>query len=565
MNKKLLIFAAATSALCFAFGLAACGNNETAGNGENGGHVHTADGFSSDADVHWKICTDCGETFSEGDHVYNGSNTCTECGYTIPETAGLEYELDEETDSYFVTGIGTAENESKIYIPAYHEDKRVSTLSSAFYECNFEELHIPSTVENIECSISACNSLTELKVPDSVTTFWGGAGNTKLKSVTFGENSKLEKVGKGSFGYCLELTSVNLPDTVKLIENETFEGSKLYTDKSYWVDGVLYVGNHLIAVDETVSGKLVLREGTKTIAEASFPYDGITEIVMPESLVAIHDFAGEAVKNISFPKNLEIIGGNTFNETENLDHITVASGNPFFNDGNGSDCLIETETGLLLLGSNNGKIPEGVKEIDWGAFTSCHSLKSIVIPASCTAIPDGAFYFCDALESIAVADGNAVYHSEGNCLIETESKTLVLGCKTSTIPTGGSVTAIGSRAFQSCTLETITIPSTIKSIATQAFSNCKQLRTVEIPEGVTEVGGAAFEWCEALTTIKIPSSVLTLGAHIFDSCKALSTIEYSGTTDAWMAMARWWFLGYDCGEYSIVCSNGTLPMNWKEL
>ena len=66
---------------------------------------------------------------------------------------------------------------------------------------------------------------------------------------------------------------------------------------------------------------------------------------------------------------------------------------------------------------------------------------------------------------ITVADGNTVYHSAGNCLIETESKTLVLGCKNSVIPTDGSVTSIGEYAFYGCTSFTsVTIPSSVTSI-----------------------------------------------------------------------------------------------------
>lgn len=38
------------------------------------------------------------------------------------------------------------------------------------------------------------------------------------------------------------------------------------------------------------------------------------------------------------------------------------------------------------------------------------------------------------LESIEVEEGNEYFHSKNNCLIETATKTLVLGCKNSIIP-----------------------------------------------------------------------------------------------------------------------------------
>ncbi len=471
MNRKLLISAAAISALCFAFGLAACGN-ET-GNGENG-HVHTAEAFGSDEDVHWKVCTDCGETFADGDHVYKGSNTCTECGYTIPETAGLEYELDEETDTYAVTGIGTAGAETKIYIPAYHDGKAVTVIDyGAFFECNFTAVKIPSTVERIEGSaFGDCNSLTELKVPDSVTFFQGVGGNAVLKSVTFGKNSKLEEVGKATFGYCPELTDVNLPDSVRLIEDDTFEESKIYTDKSFWTDGILYVGNHMIAVDETVSGKVTVREGTKTIAEAAFLYSGdVTEVVLPASLVGLHDYKGEGLKNLTIPKNVEIIGSNAFNDIHDLDHITVESGNAFYNDGNGSDCLIETATNKLVLGSNNTKfplsagvteicahafsgctfesftIPDGVTVIGSIAFSGCSALTSVEIPASVTSLGYGLFSECTALKNIvfkgSVNDWKALTEKswgwDSGTEDPTQEITFTISCNDGTVSKDGTV------------------------------------------------------------------------------------------------------------------------------
>ncbi len=428
MNKRLFCGVLALS-ICLTLGLAACGN-ET-GNNENGGHVHTADSFGSDEDIHWKVCTDCGEKFIEEDHKYNGSNTCTECGYTIPETAGLEYELNEETDTYSVEGIGTAGDVETLYIPAYHDGKRVTEIGyGAFFECTFTAVKIPSTVERIEgAAFTECNALTEVKIPDSVTFSKAFGGNALLKSVTFGKNSKLETLGKGSFGYCPELTSVNLPDGVRLIEDDTFEESKIYTDKSFWTDGILYVGNHMIATDETVSGKVTVREGTKTIAEAAFQDSGdVTEVVLPESLVALHDYIHDMTKreakSVVIPKGVEIIGSNAFSSFYGVDHISVESGNAFYNDGNGANCLIETATNKLVLGSNDTQltaamgikefgyfafrgcnfesftIPDGVTKLEVATFAGCANLKSVEIPASVTELGYEMFSECDKLQNV---------------------------------------------------------------------------------------------------------------------------------------------------------------------
>ena len=115
------------------------------------------------------------------------------------------------------------------------------------------------------------------------------------------------------------------------------------------------------------------------------------------------------------------------------------------------------------------------------------------IPDSVTSIDGSAFDGCTGLESIVVEEGNPVYHSAGNCLIETQSKTLLLGCKNSIIPDDGSVTSIGGGAFGNCTgLKEIEIPNSVTVISEGAFQACTGLTKVVILDGVTSIGSAAF-------------------------------------------------------------------------
>ena len=134
------------------------------------------------------------------------------------------------------------------------------------------------------------------------------------------------------------------------------------------------------------------------------------------------------------------------------------------------------ESVVYIAKTYNGK---PVASIGPEAFINQQKIKEIIIPSSVTSIGNYAFYGCNGLISITVEDGNAVYHSAGNCVIETATETVVAGCKTSVIPKDGSVTAIGDYAFSGINnLTSITIPESITSIGKGAFFNCTRLYKV---------------------------------------------------------------------------------------
>lgn len=165
-----------------------------------------------------------------------------------------------------------------------------------------------------------------------------------------------------------------------------------------------------------------------------------------------------------------------------------------------------------------------VTGIGLSAFADCTGLTAITVGKNVTAIGSQVFSGCDALITIAVAEGNPVYHSAGNCLIENSSKTLIAGCKNSTIPTDGSVTAIGNMAFYNCNgLTEIIIPDSVKAIGASAFDGCEQLTAANLGNGLTSIGNSAFFGCTGLQTITIPDSVTSMGVYVFSGCTALTT------------------------------------------
>lgn len=84
------------------------------------------------------------------------------------------------------------------------------------------------------------------------------------------------------------------------------------------------------------------------------------------------------------------------------------------------------------------------------------------------------------------------------------------------IPEG--VTRIGSDIHwlsrKPTTLESISLPSTLKTIGDGAFAQCCNLSTVILPDGLTSIGVGAFADC-SITKIIIPESVTTIIGYIF--------------------------------------------------
>ena len=175
-------------------------------------------------------------------------------------------------------------------------------------------------------------------------------------------------------------------------------------------------------------------------------------------------------------------------------------------------------------------IENGVEYIGDFAFEGCSVLKSIYFPSSVRYIRKGAIYGCDELSSIAVDSGNSKYHVSGNCLIETSSKKLVLGCKTSVIPADGSVTSIGYGAFFGCNgLTEIVIPEGVTSVGTSAFLNCENLKNVTLPNSLKTIQDHAFFYCTDLTEITVPNGVTDIDDYAFAGCGALTRVSLPNT------------------------------------
>ena len=92
---------------------------------------------------------------------------------------------------------------------------------------------------------------------------------------------------------------------------------------------------------------------------------------------------------------------------------------------------------------------------------------------------------------------------------------------------GYTVESIGSGAFSWGTMESVSLPDTVRTIETSAFAGCSALAVLELPDGITSIGGSAFSGCSSLAEFDYPMNWKTAGRSIFSRCSSLTEIRLS--------------------------------------
>ncbi len=381
-------------------------------------------------------------------------------------------------------------------------------------------------IDNIKADVvQSCDYRYEENTDGSVTItkYIGSGGEVVVPSEIGGK--PVAKIAKGAFWDCSSMTSLEIPASVTTMEYykntgvvvvdemrlnifsgcDNLESIKVAEGNEYYDSRGKC--NAIIATKRNLL--LAGCKNTKIPASVAIIDDvafrgctGLTSVEIPEGVTEVRAGAFiecSSLTSIIIPKSLTKISyafKGIFEDCSSLESIKVAEGNAVYDSREGCNALIETESNTLLAGCKNTKIPTSVTGIGKRAFFGCSGLTGIEIPASVATVGGASFSGCSSLESIKVAEGNAVYDSREGCnaLIETESNTLLAGCKNTKIPT--SVTGIGKRAFFGCSgLTGIEIPTNVTFIDRYAFFDCSGLTGIKIPASVTSISASAFSGC----------------------------------------------------------------------
>ncbi len=616
MKKKFwLMMLAVLTALCLALGLAACGggNNEQGGTTDPGEGGSTNPGEQGGTNPGEGGGTDPGEQGGETNppthvHNYTVENVCTECGETMPLTDGLTYQLDESTDTYTVTGIGTAADgvdSLALVIPYGYRGKPVTAIGeAAFAECYvLESVAIPDSVTTIgENAFSDClikdvsigNGVTaigngafaycaklagDLVIPDSVTTIGEEAflWCTALTSVTIGNG--VTSIGEYAFDICPGLTRLSLGSSVAEIGEGAFESSvKLLevwnhselplTCESEEYGSVALYAKHVYNGEEaghqtvTADGYVFYEEGEESYL---LGYRGMqTRLTFPEKSPAGKTYA---IYPVAFFMNLQLVSVTL------PDSVTAIPDDAFFYCLN----LIEFSTG------------NGVTTIGDEVFANCYSLTKFTLGSSVTSIGEWAFEHCSKLVEVwnhsklpleteseeygeiamyakhvytGEETGYQTITEDGYIFYEEGEERYLLGyCGNQTrltlpekSPSGKTYEIYQDAFHQNTTVISVAIGSGVTAIGRLAFFNCSPLKEITLASSVTSIGFEAFTYDEMNVYYAGTPQALELIAGPEDNGLDYTTIYYysseAPTEEQWQQAEFWWHLGGD-GEILI--------------
>ncbi|EAX88743.1 cell surface protein, putative [Trichomonas vaginalis G3] len=346
------------------------------------------------------------------------------------------------------------------------------------------------------------------------------SGNNILKTIIFEEESKLKAINDYAFRGCINLTNIDIPNSVIRIETYAFAGCTSLKKISFGfkLKDIYYRAFEDCSSLESIEfscwenvtirieafkncnnlKNIIFRNNITGIQNSCFLNClSLREIVFPSSLEKIdrYAFSNTGITNITFPTDskLTFIDMRCFSNCVNLSHIAL----PPSVKQIGSNCFENTNITTFT-------VPNHTEYMSDYVFKGCTNLVKFTIPSDCSLQNIGNLFFdgCSSLSVIECPRGDYFTVDVGALYNKSET---VLFC----FPPGSEI-------------KFFNVPQTLRTISSGAFIRCKNLISISIPDdSVRSIKQYAFANCSSLISINIPICVKNVENSIFFGCNHL--------------------------------------------
>ena len=330
-------------------------------------------------------------------------------------------------------------------------------------------------------ALAACAALLALAIPMAI----GLIGDGEITSTSVIEHTAAIPAADNTTA---EVEAAPVYDGSRGLLYEVNEDGKTASLVSFHLceDEVMVVASHYNGLPVTVMRNRPYYDLTYVPVDHPYQNKTVKRIVISDTVEEIWHSVLEEMPNLesiyigASVRKISLSFDSSFNFK--LSSYEVSPENKTFTAKN--NCLIEIETKTLVKGCltsvipDDGSveiighdafslfpiesmvIPEGIKEIGYGAFHACCNLKSIVLPSSLEVMSSRAFQHCDGLEYF---DLNGFTYLPDSAFTHADNLAEIKGTE--------NLTSIGSNALSSCRmLKSIDLGVCLERIDEKAFA-----------------------------------------------------------------------------------------------